>query len=139
MNGMTGFCEVLRGLRCSSGLTQRELADLSALSVRAVRDLERGKVRRPRRETVRLLADALRLEGDRRATFEALACQRREVVVGSSAPITADAAEEVHGLAELLVAERRRLAAAGRVGLVVAQRLSPTGDWSVIWMFGAAA
>jgi len=55
------FPELVRTTRLRAGLTQQQLADLSALSVRAVRDLEAGRVRRPRRDTVRLLADALRL------------------------------------------------------------------------------
>lgn len=55
------FPELVRQTRLRAGLTQQQLADLSALSVRAVRDLEAGRVRRPRRDTVRLLADALRL------------------------------------------------------------------------------
>jgi len=55
------FPELVRRTRLRAGLTQQQLADLSALSVRAVRDLEAGRVRRPRRDTVRLLADALRL------------------------------------------------------------------------------
>jgi transcriptional regulator with XRE-family HTH domain len=51
-----GFPELMRRTRLRAGLTQQQLADLSALSVRAVRDLETGRVRRPRRDTVRLLA-----------------------------------------------------------------------------------
>ncbi|MEY9968112.1 transcriptional regulator with XRE-family HTH domain [Streptacidiphilus sp. MAP12-16] len=64
------FGSLLREFRLRSGLTQQELADLSALSVRALRDLEAGRVHHPRRETVRLLSSALRLEGDRSAAFE---------------------------------------------------------------------
>ncbi|MFD5824411.1 helix-turn-helix domain-containing protein [Lentzea sp. NPDC060358] len=55
------FADLLKGHRGRSGLTQQQLADFATLSVRAVRDLESGRVRRPRRESVRLLADALRL------------------------------------------------------------------------------
>ncbi|MEY9872686.1 transcriptional regulator with XRE-family HTH domain [Streptacidiphilus sp. MAP12-33] len=65
------FGGLLRELRSQAGLTQQELADLAALSVRALRDLEVGRVRQPRRDTVRLLAAALRLEGERARGFEA--------------------------------------------------------------------
>ena len=39
------------------------------VSVRTIRDLELGHARYPRRQTVGLLADALRLDGERRARF----------------------------------------------------------------------
>ncbi|MFY1676227.1 helix-turn-helix domain-containing protein [Streptomyces sp. WMMC905] len=38
------------------GLTQQQLADFAALSVRTIRDLEHGRVERPRQDTLRLLA-----------------------------------------------------------------------------------
>lgn len=55
------FGRLLRQHRERAGLTQRELADLSTISVRAIRDLERGQVARPRRETASMLAEGLRL------------------------------------------------------------------------------
>jgi transcriptional regulator with XRE-family HTH domain len=66
---------LLRDLRIRAGLTQQHLADLSALSVRAIRDLESGRVHRPRLETVRLLADGLALEGRTRAIFVSMATE----------------------------------------------------------------
>ena len=68
-----GFAGVLRSLRGGAGLTQEELATAAGLTPRAVSDLERGAVRMPHRDTVRLLADALGLDGPGRAEFEALA------------------------------------------------------------------
>ncbi|WP_094191685.1 helix-turn-helix domain-containing protein [Streptomyces katrae] len=59
--GEGGFGAHLRGRRSAAGLTQEELAERSGLSVRAIRDLEHGRVARPRRETLRLLATALGL------------------------------------------------------------------------------
>jgi len=56
----TQFGPLLRRHRTAVGLTQRTLADLSTVSVRAIRDLERGRAR-PRQDTVRLLTSALRL------------------------------------------------------------------------------
>ena len=67
------FAAELRRLRGQARLTQEELAEAAALSVRSISDLERGVVTTPQKETVRLLADALRLIGPSRAGFEAVA------------------------------------------------------------------
>jgi tetratricopeptide (TPR) repeat protein/transcriptional regulator with XRE-family HTH domain len=67
------FAGLLRQLRAGAGLTQEELAEAAGVSVRSVRDLERGRVATPQKETVRLLADALRLTGPSRAGFEVAA------------------------------------------------------------------
>lgn len=56
-----GFGELLRRERLAAGLTQEELAEKSGLSVRALSDLERGRIARPRRGTIRRIADALNL------------------------------------------------------------------------------
>ncbi|URN14609.1 MULTISPECIES: helix-turn-helix domain-containing protein [Streptomyces] len=69
--GATSFAELLKEHRDRSGLTQQQLADFATLSVRAIRDLESGRVRRPRRESVELLADALRLSGPERLRLHA--------------------------------------------------------------------
>ncbi|MFD7414871.1 multiprotein-bridging factor 1 family protein, partial [Kitasatospora purpeofusca] len=73
LQSTAGFGELLRIRRERIGLTQQILADHATLSVRAIRDMESGRVQRPRQETVRLLADALRLEGRSRSVFEAAA------------------------------------------------------------------
>ena len=54
------FGERLRRTRLAAGISQDELAERAGLSVRAIRDLERGRTRRPYRHTVRVLTDALR-------------------------------------------------------------------------------
>ncbi|MGH3502713.1 MAG: helix-turn-helix domain-containing protein [Nocardioidaceae bacterium] len=54
----------LRDLRVAAGYTQEELAERSDLSVRSIRDLERGVVKRPRQESLRLIAGALDLVDD---------------------------------------------------------------------------
>ncbi|HYS39461.1 MAG TPA: helix-turn-helix transcriptional regulator, partial [Pseudonocardiaceae bacterium] len=46
-----------------AGLTQEELSARSGLSTRAISDLERGRVDRPRRRTVEALASALEPTG----------------------------------------------------------------------------
>jgi tetratricopeptide (TPR) repeat protein/transcriptional regulator with XRE-family HTH domain len=67
------FGQVLRQLRVEAGLTQEELADAAGLSPRSVSDLERGIHPTARKDTARLLADALGLTGPVRAAFEAAA------------------------------------------------------------------
>jgi transcriptional regulator with XRE-family HTH domain len=64
------FGKLLRTIRTRRGLTQRQLADLSTVSVRAIRDLESGRANRPRTDTVRLIADGLGLRGTARSEFE---------------------------------------------------------------------
>jgi transcriptional regulator with XRE-family HTH domain len=57
------FDATLRFHRRRRGLTQEKLAELSAVSVRTIRDLESGRVKSPRAETITLLAKALKLAG----------------------------------------------------------------------------
>jgi transcriptional regulator with XRE-family HTH domain len=59
-----------------SGVTQQQLADLSTISTRTIRDLEKGRVSHPRRETVRLLADALRVDHRARQALERSASEQ---------------------------------------------------------------
>ncbi|WP_443041658.1 helix-turn-helix domain-containing protein [Streptomyces sp. B21-083] len=148
------FGVLLRELRGRIGLTQKELADLAGLSVRAVRDLESGRVSRPRKETVRLLADALRLRDGRRAVFLTTAAAqvtweeqpmpdvtregapgRMRITEGREGPDT-----DVYALAELLITERRRLAAGeetaddrDEIVFVATRSADSTLDWSVVW------
>jgi transcriptional regulator with XRE-family HTH domain len=70
------FGPLLRALREQAGLTQEELAERSALSVRAISDLERGRTATPQRKSVSLLAEALRIEGDELERFRRLARRR---------------------------------------------------------------
>jgi tetratricopeptide (TPR) repeat protein/transcriptional regulator with XRE-family HTH domain len=74
-----GFGELLRRLRTAAGFTQEELAERATLSPRSVSDLERGINQTPRRETARLLAEALGLQGAVRSEFEAVARGRAPV------------------------------------------------------------
>jgi DNA-binding SARP family transcriptional activator/Tfp pilus assembly protein PilF len=52
---------LLREYRLRTGMTQSELARRAGLSVRALRDIEQGRVAQPRSQSVQGLADALRL------------------------------------------------------------------------------
>jgi tetratricopeptide (TPR) repeat protein/transcriptional regulator with XRE-family HTH domain len=83
--GPGGFGALLRACRERALLSQERLADLSRVSTRAIGDLERTG-RRPRGESVRLLADALGLTGREREQFEAAA---RAPSAGARAPSTA--------------------------------------------------
>ncbi|HVQ92020.1 MAG TPA: helix-turn-helix domain-containing protein [Mycobacteriales bacterium] len=74
------FGRLLRRHRLRTGLTQRVLADLSTVSIRAIRDLEQGKARRPRQDTVRLIADGLRLSRQARRDLELAADERRSAL-----------------------------------------------------------
>ena len=77
-----GFGKLLRQLRTEAGLTQEELAEAATLSPRSVSDLERGVNATARKETARLLADALGLAGRQRAQFEATAAGARPGICG---------------------------------------------------------
>ncbi|MPZ79295.1 MAG: helix-turn-helix domain-containing protein [Actinophytocola sp.] len=66
----TGFAFLVQRWRHAARLTQEELAARSGLSPRGIQNLESGRVTRPRRDSVRLLADALGLCEETRAEFE---------------------------------------------------------------------
>ena len=55
------FGERLRHARRAAGISQDELAERTGLSVRAIRNLERGHTDRPYSHTMRVLMDALRM------------------------------------------------------------------------------
>jgi tetratricopeptide (TPR) repeat protein/transcriptional regulator with XRE-family HTH domain len=85
------FAGLLRQLRTDAGLTQEELAGAATLSARSLSDLERGVYQTARKETARLLADALNLTGAARAGFEAAARGRGpapDMLVGGVAAAT---------------------------------------------------
>ena len=67
------FSVLLRELRQRTSLTQEDLADRAGLSVRTIRRLETSERANPQLETVRLLADALSLDPEERATMLAVA------------------------------------------------------------------
>jgi predicted ATPase/transcriptional regulator with XRE-family HTH domain len=71
MSGTTPppFGEMLRSFRVRAGLSQEALSDVSAVSVRTISDLERGQRTSAHLETIRLLAQALRLSSDQYQQF----------------------------------------------------------------------
>ncbi|MGH3098206.1 MAG: ATP-binding protein [Streptosporangiales bacterium] len=71
MTGDAGvrFGELLRRFRLAAGLSQQALGERSGLSVDAIAALERGRRRRPRAFTLRVLADSLQLDEPRRVAL----------------------------------------------------------------------
>ena len=67
---------MLAACRRSAGLSQQELAERAGLSVRAVGNMERGRVKVPHPATMRRLADALGLAGQHREALLAAAGRR---------------------------------------------------------------
>jgi transcriptional regulator with XRE-family HTH domain len=103
------FAALVQRWRHTANLTQEGLAERSGLSPRSIQNLESGRVSRPRRESVRLLADALGLAGRPRAEFEHAAR------LGTPTPITEAAS---HRGVQGTVADnlRQLVAQAGREG-----------------------
>ena len=64
------FGVLLRHFRRESGLLQETLAERAGMSVQTIGALERGARRYPYRETMTLLADALRLSAGDRVRLE---------------------------------------------------------------------
>jgi predicted ATPase/DNA-binding XRE family transcriptional regulator len=85
------FGDLLRRCRASAGLTQEELAESTGLTTQAISLLERGERRRPQRYTVLKLSEALGLEGESLAEFEAAArpsARSRPIITPRGAPPT---------------------------------------------------
>jgi DNA-binding XRE family transcriptional regulator len=72
----SAFAESIRMWRQRLGWTQEDLSEASGLSTRAIRSLEKGRILKPRRTTVQLLADALQVPRAR-----LMATIRRDAVV----------------------------------------------------------
>jgi len=127
------FAALLKQARTEADLTQEALAERAGVSVRRIRDLERGTAHRPRVDTVQLLADALGLPPDAHAAFVA-AARRPPCPAGDAAP---DPPEVVAPLTEGAIQGRRRAwparpLAAGALGAVVVVVLVA----GVAWMRG---
>jgi len=152
---MREFGELLRTHRIRVGLTQQQLADFAMVSVRAIRDLESGRTRTPRAETVRLLADGLRLDDSSRAEL-AQAGGRPSVKAGVAPPAPSASIvgreAETAALVALLVSgcgtEQARFGLGGprlvtvtgvsgvgktRLALEAAGELHFRHGWSVLW------
>lgn len=98
------FGRLLKRLRSAALLTQEALAERAGVSARLVSDLERGTIQRSRPETVRLLADALDLDGDDRARF--LDAGRTDVTADDDAAPIVGRATDVDATIALLATNR---------------------------------
>ncbi len=85
------IADLLLDLRVQAGLSQEELAERAGLSVRTIRELEAGRVARPRKDSVRLLSEGLDLGSADAERFLAAAghgsVPRPVVSVASIAPV----------------------------------------------------
>ena len=79
------FGTILRRFRERALQSQEQLAERSGLSIRAISNLEQGRVATPRGESVRLLADALGLGGQQRRLFEDAARPKAARASGTAA------------------------------------------------------
>lgn len=127
----TSFGALLRRYRTAAGLTQEGLAARAGLSTRAISDLERGLKQTPRRETVRLIADALDLSSPKRALLEAAV---RPMTILPDRPEIADA-RAPHNLPSqvdvLIGREREAVAAADLLARMSVRVLTLTGPGGV--------
>jgi predicted ATPase/transcriptional regulator with XRE-family HTH domain len=125
----SSFGPLLRRYRIAAGLTQEELAARAGLSARAISDLERGRKRTPRRETVSLLTAALALPPRKRALLEAAARPMMEPASAGEPP--APPHNLPTPLAPLIGRERETLAVAAMLGRADVRLLTLTGPGGV--------
>jgi DNA-binding SARP family transcriptional activator len=79
--------EQLRELRTRAGLTQPALADLAQISVRALREIEQGRVTRPHPGSLERLARALSLSGGDHTRLTGTAPAQHAVSIGILGPL----------------------------------------------------
>jgi transcriptional regulator with XRE-family HTH domain len=134
LTGGGAFGAALRRHRRNLDLSQEDLADAThgGVAARTISDLERGVARRPRAETVRLLAAALRLTEPELAEFKsaARAASRRAAATEEPARLThpaglAAASRRTSTRPLIIVADATRLAE-------VESLLSTTADCLVL-------
>ncbi|GAA4899650.1 ATP-binding protein [Streptomonospora salina] len=68
-DGTSAFGRLLLWYRRATGMSQAELARVSGMSVRALRELERGRARAAQQRSTEALAEGLGLSGDEREEF----------------------------------------------------------------------
>jgi len=83
------FADALKRYRQAAGLTQEALAERAGLSREAISALERGARQSPHKDTVQLLATALRLADAEQATLAAAAGTHPHAAVSARSPTPA--------------------------------------------------
>jgi transcriptional regulator with XRE-family HTH domain/tetratricopeptide (TPR) repeat protein len=119
----SAFGKLLLSHRRAAGWTQADLAKASGVSVRALRDLERGRAQAAQQRSAEVLADALKLTGGERELFLTVAKQGRrrtspspEVAATCALPL---AVPDLVGRDRELARIRAEVAASGAVIAVV--------------------
>ncbi|MEO3797018.1 helix-turn-helix domain-containing protein [Nonomuraea sp. B10E15] len=143
-----GLGDLLREHREQRGLSQQHLADLSTVSVRTVRNIESGCIRKPRRQTLDLLAGTLKLDRISCALLNDAAA-RAEPADGGLDPRPPHPFSSFVGrlgdrdaLSRTLTAGDSRLAVISglggvgksRLAMEVALRLREQNGWPVLWV-----
>ncbi|WP_204007756.1 helix-turn-helix domain-containing protein [Virgisporangium aurantiacum] len=140
----------LRDFRLRAGLSQQQLADFSTLSVRAIRDIENGRVTRPRQETLDLLMRVLDVEDPRPVPAADDPAHRRTGPATHPGPPPGaraggpflDRTAELDALADLFGAGHHRLVTVTgiegvgktRTTAEFARSVRQRGDWLVLWI-----
>jgi predicted ATPase/transcriptional regulator with XRE-family HTH domain len=108
-SGTNRFADVLRRYRMAAGMSQDTLAERAGISVESIGKLERGKYTVPRFSTVSLLADALSLTPEQRASLLAAARPFIDVprfdegpAMVVAAPVRGELVGSLHGLSSSL-------------------------------------
>ncbi|OLF17619.1 tetratricopeptide repeat protein [Actinophytocola xanthii] len=135
----SSFGELLIAHRRAAGLTQEGLAEASGLSVRALRDVERGRTRAVQRRSADALAAALGLGSPERDLFLASAQEGRR---RSTGPENGSASAELSmlppvvpdlvGRADVLAGLRRAVGSGGVVAVVGQPGVGKTT--AAVWM-----
>ncbi|WP_084143163.1 BTAD domain-containing putative transcriptional regulator [Amycolatopsis taiwanensis] len=100
---------MIRGFRRRAGFTQRETAELAGLSVGALRDIEQGRVSRPRASTLRRLGNVLELSRVERADLMREAEDEPDVADGLRVEVLGPLRVWIHGETVELGSETQRL------------------------------
>jgi tetratricopeptide (TPR) repeat protein/transcriptional regulator with XRE-family HTH domain len=113
------FALLLRRHRRLAGLTQERLAEAAGVSVRSIRDMERGVARVPHRDTIDLLADSLALSPEEKAAFAA-AARRHSTHAHARVAYDISSQPPLVGRAQEVALLERHLAGTGPPVLVLA-------------------
>ncbi|MGN9787791.1 BTAD domain-containing putative transcriptional regulator [Nonomuraea sp. ZG12] len=83
----TSFGGLLRAHRLRAGLTQRQLAERAGVSAGTIRDLEQGRTRSPKRDSVQAIAAALGVSGPDVERLHAAAAETHRAQRADAGPV----------------------------------------------------